>query len=686
MKTALNLYFQMHLLLLGTFFIFLLARKVGAKTSYSSLVRIAQILIITSLFSPVVLSLLPQHRMPTLKFGAILPVSESVLQKQGTMRAVLTQKKSPVAVKKDLSPWNLIFEISAGQTLGTLAVGMILMFIRLGRNYRLLRNLLIESHPIRRIGRVTLLVSDSISTPFSVLFGRTACALFPVSLLSSTKDFQIALKHELQHHRQRDTAWAFFLEVLVCVFYPNPWVYLWKREITELQEFSCDAVLIGRKRISPQDYGSTLIKVAEAALRNHHLLVGTTGMAAGSKNTRRFKSTLQRRIEMFTLHKSPQRKKSFAIGFGTFCLLGTITAAYASHQAFSSPPRTSPHPGHATFDPKVQSIAEDALQKAIQSFGAKAGFVLVSDPQTGRLLAVANATRTGQPKNAWALSYRMQPASLMKSIAAAAAVDAGATSFDEAFDCENGTYKYGGHVFHDYKPFGKLTVTDTVVNSSNICGIKIGERLGAAGLEKALSRFGFGPNGVTHDFPEALPGEIPNPTQLTQEEYVALVATGVSAQPNLKITPLEMVQAYGALANGGKVMKPISANAQESEVLQEAIRLESSQGIKKVLEKVVQEGTGRRAQSRLYTTAGKTGTDYTPGASSNPEALGGEKSIASFAGFAPVTNPRVVVYVGIIEPTNSEDHLPHGSEHAAPVFREVTERVLQMMNVPPDKN
>lgn len=198
--------------------------------------------------------------------------------------------------------------------------------------------------------------------------------------------------------------------------------------------------------------------------------------------------------------------------------------------------------------------------------------------------------------------------------------------------------------------------------------------------------FGFGVGGTTDGFPEAKAGEIPRPEQLTEEEYVALVATGYSIQAGFNVTPLEMIQAYGAIANGGKLMKALQANESDSaaKIVRQVLSPETAQGMKTVLEKAVLDGTGKNAQSQLYTTAGKTGTAYTPG-SSEHHLLGGERAIASFAGFAPVDNPKVAIYVGVIEPKNAKDGQPHGSQHAAPIFREVTDRVLQHLGVKPDK-
>lgn len=145
-----------------------------------------------------------------------------------------------------------------------------------------------------------------------------------------------------------------------------------------------------------------------------------------------------------------------------------------------------------------------------------------------------------------------------------------------------------------------------------------------------------------------------------------------------------MLQAYGAIANGGKLMKPVAADdITNGKVLRQAISVETSQKMKTMLVGAVKEGTGKPALSSLYTTAGKTSTAYRPELLEH-DSLDEERAMAGFVGFAPVQSPRLVVYVGIIDPTNSKDKNPHGSEHAAPVFKEVIETVLRQMNVAPD--
>jgi len=696
-STLLNLYLQINLLLAVSYAVFKLSQTITVKLktqpSFQATTRIAQILILASIAVPLIFALMPTQNLPRLQFTPVQPLSDGVGIVLRTKAAPRIQAALPDFVKtNEHQSLFSIFEKSKPAILKLLllllTLGFGLMSLRLLKNLRHLKNIITDSSMIRKIGKVVIFVSDSVTIPLSTLIGRHAVILVPPNIVSNSKDLRIAIRHELQHHRQWDTAWAIHIEFLICAFYANPAIYFWKRQIIELQEFSCDEALIGRRGVLSQDYGGCLIRVAEAALGNREMPVGTAGMAAGSKNSRYFKSFLRRRIEMFTERSSRRRTLSVAMAFGTLSLLTTVAVAYGAQQVLRPRLPAIPNPGHAVFDPNVQSIAQNALESAIKSYGAKAGFVLVSDPVTGRLLAVANVAKDPQKQGKpWSLSYLLEPASAMKGITVAAAADRHVISMDEQFNCENGTYVYGHNRINDWTPFQSLSATDTLAQSSNICGIKIGAKFGVNGLVKMLSDFGFGVGGTTDGFPEAAAGVIPRPTQLTEEEYVALISTGYTMQAQFTVTPLEMVQAYGAIANDGKLMKAIQANAPDSSVsvVRQVIEPSTAESIKVALRKVVTDGTGKPARSKLYTTAGKTSTAFTPGTIQH-ESLGGERSMGGFIGFAPVDKPRVVIYVGVIGPMSLKDHQPRGSSSAAPIFKQVAEEVLQYMKVAPDKN
>ena len=262
-------------------------------------------------------------------------------------------------------------------------------------------------------------------------------------MVGNPKDYRIALRHELEHHRQGDTVWAVWMELFVVVFPLNPFLFLWKKKLSEIQEFSCDESLIGRKGISSHDYGSCLVRVAEAALGNRQMLVGTTCMAADSGNPVYFKSFLRRRIEMLVQHRTPRpRFRSSAI-IGTVVGLFAVAMSYGSQQILSRKSHTAPiNPGRVMFDPTVQEIADRALEKAIGGHEGAYAFAVVADPNSGRILAVANKdNRKGaHPNSHWALSLRSEPASVIKTITVASALEKGVTEVDETHDCENGQF------------------------------------------------------------------------------------------------------------------------------------------------------------------------------------------------------------------------------------------------------
>jgi len=696
MSAALEWYLQVNLLLVASYAIFRLGLLVFSRRrpSFTAATRIGQALIVASVLVPLALAFAPSQSLPRLHLGQVQPLSDGVGVVLRTQAGPRLQAALPDFVSTrngqhlDFQAWAASAEPLLLKALFLLLVaGVAAMSLRLARNIRRLKRAIADGAVVRRIGRVLVVVTDSISVPMSTLVTTRAVVAVPPDVVSNAADFRIAIRHELQHHRQRDTAWAILVELFASLCFANPAIYLWRRQIVELQELSCDEALIGRRGIPSKDYGSCLLRAAEAALRNRQTLAGTACMAAGAMNPRYFKSFLRRRIEMFTEYGASSRTKLTAVTLGAVSLLAFGAVAFSAQQVLRPEPAAAPNPGHAAFDPAIQAIAEKALQAAVANDGAKGGFVLVSDPATGRLLAAANVTRDPQRQGrAWSLSYLMEPASAMKGLAAAAAVDRHLLTLDEQLDCENGQLAIGGSMVSDWKPFKTLSTADTIVNSSNVCGIKIGERLGVAGLSRMLTDFGFGAGGTTEGFPEAAAGEIPRPTQLTAEEYIALVAAGLPLQGHFAVSPLEMVQAYGAIANDGKLMKalPASEPASAASEVRQVIDPSTAEAMKAVLAKVVTDGTGKHARSALYTTAGKTSSASAQGPADG-DSLDGTRAIAGFVGFAPVEKPRIAVYVAIIDPSNLADGQAYGSEHAAPLFRQVVEQVLQSLHVPPDQ-
>lgn len=209
------------------------------------------------------------------------------------------------------------------------ALAALAVAVSLGRHaWRLwqLRRSLGSATQVRRIGRVSVLISDHEPVPFSAWWPGRAFVVLPIGLLSRREDFAIALRHEIQHHRQGDTRWVHLFEVCRALFFWNPAAHGWARMTEHLQELACDEILIGRRKVSPQAYGSCLFRVAQQAMSGSPvLLAGTTGMAAGRSG--RF---LMRRIEMLFVADRKRSSKSLSLLFVTGTLILMASTAFAS--------------------------------------------------------------------------------------------------------------------------------------------------------------------------------------------------------------------------------------------------------------------------------------------------------------------------------------------------------------------
>jgi cell division protein FtsI (penicillin-binding protein 3) len=359
-------------------------------------------------------------------------------------------------------------------------------------------------------------------------------------------------------------------------------------------------------------------------------------------------------------------------------------------------------PGHTiqlSLDHAIQEIAEDALAQGVTAAKAKSGFAIVTDPHTGKILALANyptfdpnqiaQAKTEHTRN-FALLDSFEPGSVMKPFVVAAAIDRHKTSVNETHDCENGVYRAGGVVFRDDHPAAKLTTAETIIRSSNICTFKIANRIGKQGLYDALLSFGFsGGLAIGETFPLTIKGNISKPTGWKPIRF-ANVAFG----QGMTVNGLEVAMAYGVLANGGNLMRPILVDriispngdivyAATPEATSHVVGIDTATEMRKMLARVVTDprGTASRAETSDYSTGGKTGTAEKV----DPvlKAYSPDKRISSFAGFAPVGDPYLVIYVMIDEPAVRP---AYGGLLAGPVFSEIAQRSLRYLNVAPDKN
>ncbi len=276
-----------------------------------------------------------------------------------------------------------------------------------------------------------------------------------------------------------------------------------------------------------------------------------------------------------------------------------------------------------TLDEKIQYIAERELAAAMAKTRSLAGTVIVMNPNTGEILALANwpkfnPNKAGDaPSENWmnrAVSAIYEPGSTFKLITLAAALDQGITRPDEVFDCENGAVYISGHRIRDHKPFGMLTVSDILAKSSDVGAIKIALRLGAPRFYDYVRAFGFG----------SLTGvELPYESRGRVEplDWKPVSTAAISMGQEVGVTPMQLVTAVSAIANGGLLYKPhiIAELRRDEKVLpaedtlataepKRVIRAETAATLRQLMEGVVLHGTGPAAHLDGWTSAGKTGT------------------------------------------------------------------------------
>ncbi len=348
-----------------------------------------------------------------------------------------------------------------------------------------------------------------------------------------------------------------------------------------------------------------------------------------------------------------------------------------------------------TLDEKIQYIAERELATAIDKFHAPAGTVIVEDPNTGAILALANWPKfnpnaplevTADSRTDRAISDIYEPGSTFKLITLAAAFDQNLIRAEDVFDCENGQIRVSGHLIHDHKKYGMLTVADILANSSDVGAIKIALRLGSPQFYDYIHAFGFGnPTGVD------LPGESRG-LVYSLKHWGAFSIASVSMGQEVGVTPLQMVNAVSAVANGGLLYKPhvVQEMRRGDQILplegpsapedpKRAIKPETAATLRGLMEGVVLHGTGKKARLDGWTAAGKTGTAQK--IDPQTKRYSPTNVIASFTGFAPINNPAVAILVSIDSPGG----YPHGGgDVAAPVFKRIAEQVLPYLDVPRD--
>ena len=357
-----------------------------------------------------------------------------------------------------------------------------------------------------------------------------------------------------------------------------------------------------------------------------------------------------------------------------------------------------PDPGEnvvLTIDEKIQYIVERELSRAIDETHAEAGTVIVQNPHTGEVLALANWP-TFNPNifnkvNPQALKNRSvsdvyEPGSTFKLVTLAAALEEKITNPDEVVDCQMGSIVVNGLRIHDHHPYAGLTVTQILEHSSDVGAIKIALRLGEERFDRYIRAFGFGTQTRIE-----LPGETRGLTKpVSRWSKVSIGA--ISMGQEIGVSPVQLASMVSTIANDGLYVPPrIVAGTTAPRSTPQLIAFHPALGrrvissltaaeMKHMMEGVVLRGTGKKAILDGYSSAGKTGTAQKIDASGR---YSHRQHIASFAGFAPVNDPAVTVLVVLDSPAGGYPR-DGGGEAAAPVFARIAQQVLAYMNVPHD--
>ena len=347
-----------------------------------------------------------------------------------------------------------------------------------------------------------------------------------------------------------------------------------------------------------------------------------------------------------------------------------------------------------TIDTEIQHYIEEAIKEAYVKYQPKSITAIAADPQTMEILGMANLPDFN-PNEYWKASPEgfydhsikslYEPGSTFKIVTLSGAVQEGLFNPDDIY--KSGSINIAGSVIHDHNRagWGTITYLEGLKRSSNVAFVKLGyEKLKSDRLLGYIKKFGFGEKtGIE------LNGEVAG---AITPKYATEFATAAFGQGKVQVTPIQQVAAVAAVANGGKLMvphlvkeieDPVTKKVTETkpDVVRQVISEKSAKLVDEYLEQVVSDqdiGTGKNAYIEGYRVAGKTGTAQK--VVTNGKGYSSDKYVVSFIGFAPVGNPKIVVYVIVDEPN---DKYAGGGSVAAPVFKKIVLQSLRHMGVSP---
>jgi cell division protein FtsI (penicillin-binding protein 3) len=375
---------------------------------------------------------------------------------------------------------------------------------------------------------------------------------------------------------------------------------------------------------------------------------------------------------------------------------GQMLISVDAHKKWFGSVEKQPDPGQnivLTIDEKIQYIVERELATAMRETHAIAGTVVVENPRTGEILALANQPTfnpnlsreiTPEKLKNHAVSDVYEPGSTFKLVTIAGALEEKVTRPDEVFDCQMGSIVYNGMRIRDSRPHGLLTVSDVLAESSDVGSIKIGLRLGEDRFYRYIRAFGFGQQtGIE------LPGETRGMTKPVNRWSKVSIAA-ISMGQEIGITPLQLAGLVSTMANDGVYVAPrITAATLQPQSTPQTIAFHpaserrvlssfTAAEMRQMMQGVVLHGTGTKAKLIGYSSAGKTGTGQKVDPATH--AYSHTKYVASFAGFAPVNDPAVTIAVVL----DSAVGLHQGGQISAPVFTRIAQQVLEYMHTTHD--
>jgi cell division protein FtsI (penicillin-binding protein 3) len=351
--------------------------------------------------------------------------------------------------------------------------------------------------------------------------------------------------------------------------------------------------------------------------------------------------------------------------------------------------RDAPSDVVLTIDAGMQYITDEALKKGVQASNSRSGIAVVMNPKTGEILAMSNyptfdpnTISEAAPEHISnkAVQAVYSPGSVFKIVTYGSGLEKRLFSPEDEIDSGNGTIEVGKRRFTDSHASGRISYLKAMAQSSNVCAIKTGMRVGKDDFFSMIRKMGFGSRtGI--ELPAETIGIVRAP-----ERWNADSLASMSIGYEISVTALQMASAFATIANNGVRVQPhIIKEIRRSDegpkrVTQptqtQVVTRETATGLRTMLRQVVLTGTGRRAQLNGYTAAGKTGTAWK--VNTQTKRVDPSKYMSSFIGMAPADDPEIVVAVVMDEPKGGARD---GGVVSAPVFREIAQQILQSMNV-----